>query len=623
MYRTGDLAEFRPDGSIGFLGRGDDQIALRGHRIEPAEIERVLVGQPGVREALVLAEDLPSGGRRLVAHVAGDRVPAESALVATIAGRLPSHMVPSRVITHSVLPKTSNGKFDRASLSQETAMTATEVLTQIWSDLLGRDHIGLDEDFFQIGGDSVLSVGVAARAARAGLAITPQDVLRYPTLRGLSGVVSTIEEKPVVADGPITMTPLIQQMLDTADNPNDFVVIEVLQVGPDVGVDSLRRAVDHVTEIQEPMRYRFRHNNLGWRVEHADQAGHVMDTVVLPPMGPDEELAMLTDDAAELAREIDITRGPLLRVRFYDRGPGQGGVMLWIVHHFVHDEISTVPLLEDLTSSLTDTAQAPRPPAWRAWTQHMLTAAQSDELAGELTYWTSVLRRGQSVPTAPLAATPSSEPNVINRSVKLDGRDAMLTAPGEPSREAMLAVVACAWSRWLGQPNAFVSTIGYGKPNTFRPDDRSRSVGWFTTTFPLLLPVEPGATVQDALPAIADTVRAVPNDGVGYGILQQLSPDTAVVNRLRSLQEPQILVEHKVSGVNSISIGNGPLRIKVAPIGGATPSLLAVSPIVIASAVIDGTLELYLAHDGRYDADELSRFMDHIEDAVVELAGTQ
>jgi amino acid adenylation domain-containing protein len=634
MYRTGDLAARKADGAIQFQGRADFQIALHGHRIEPAEIERALVAQPGVREAVVVRENQPSGAPRLAAHVSGENLAAD-ALIAGVAARLPAHMVPARIVMHAELPKTVNGKFDRVSLSQENAMTTTtqavqapaeQVLAGIWRELLGRDHIGRDEDFFQIGGDSILSVGVAARAARSGVAITPQDVLRYPTLRTLSAVASTPDPEPAGRPvGPIMLTPLVKHMLETVADPSDFVVIEVLDVAPGVQTDAVKAAVGRLTEMQEPLRYRFRRNSLGWRVDCAAEAGHVFDSVVLPPMDDAAELATLVADKEELIRDLDIARGPLLRSRFYDRGRARGGILLMVIHHFVYDEISTVPLLEDLNAALVEitkpgTARQPvRPTAWRDWARHVNEMAQSDELAGEVSYWTSVLTGGQAVARMPELPSPG-EAGVIHRTVQADGLAKMLTQPGAPSREAVLVAVACAWARWRGEPNAFVSTVGYGTSNAFRDKDRSQSFGWFTNTFPLLLPAQPDVALADALPAIVDTIRAVPSDGIGYGLLRHLSPPSDAVARVRGMAEPQLLVEHKVSGVEPIKVGDGLVSINQTPIPIRNESLLTVMSVIVATAVINGALHLYLAHHGRFDGTELAKFADQLEIAFAELA---
>lgn len=678
MYRTGDRAERRPDGTIAVHGRVDDQISLRGFRIEPAEVERALVAHAGVREALVVSERQTSGSLRLVAHVAGDALPDATELLAAVAERVPAHMVPARVVAHTALPKAAGGnKLDRRALSQESqepqeptmpaeqpspalpspvlSSTETErVLARVWSELLGREAIGPDDNFFEIGGDSVLSVGVAARAGRAGVAVTPQDVLRHPTLRGLAEAAAgagarngaagpeagdtrraaaqgtaAYSSPPSEPTGPIPLTPLTHRMLEGGDEaPVDFVTVEVMEVAPGVPAEAVRTALIHLVEMQEPLRYRFLHNGLGWRAECAPaEHAELLETTVLPPMGAEDELALLEADKDVLIDRLDLARGPLLQAKFYSRGPHHPAVLLLVVHHFAYDEISTVPLLEDLNGALADIAAtgAPRhetrPPAWREWTGRLHAMAQSDQLAGELTYWTSVLRTGQKGNDLPAADTPADEPGIIQRRVSAEDFAAPLTVSGPQSREAALAAVACAWARWRGQPHAYLTTVGHGSPNPYRPSDRSRSLGWFTNSFPVLLPVEPGARVPDALPGVVDALRAVPHDGIGYGILRTLSPRTAAVEQLRELTEPMVCVEHKVGGVDVIKVGDGAVRIRQSPIPAQQRTLVEVQPIMVLTAVMDGILEITLVHSQRFDAAEMTVFADHLVEAFGELSG--
>ena len=675
MYRTGDLAGRRPDGTLTVYGRVDNQISLRGFRIEPVEIERVLVAQPGVREALVVSERPASGSLRLVAHVAGEALPDGDALRAAVAARLPQHMVPSRVMLHTTLPKTASGKLDRRRLSpdppttrghqaprtpQELTMSSAEVpppslsvteaervLAGIWSELLGQDGIGPDDNFFEIGGDSVLSVGVAARAARVGVTVTPQDVLRNPTLRGLARKASTgpaAAEQPGAVPAlrhgsrpegapscPVPLTPLLHRILDDREEaPSDFVTVEVLEIAPGVPSEDIRAALAHLVELQEPLRYRFLHNKLGWRAECAEsEHTQLLDTTVLPPLSPEEELALLDTDKDELIGKLDLTRGPLLQAKLYSRGAHRPGVLLFVVHHFAYDEISTVPLLEDLNGALADIAatgtprRETRPAAWRAWAQRLHDVAQSDQLAGELTYWTSVLRAGQAGNDIPEADTPGEALGIITRQLAADEFSGPLTVSGPESREAALGAVACAWARWRGQPHAYLGTVGHGSPNPYRPADRSSSLGWFTNFFPAVLPVEPGARVPEALPGIVDALRAVPHDGIGFDILRMLSPGTEGVNRLRELPEPVVSVEHKVGGVGSIKVGDGAVRIRQSPLIAQQRTLLEVHPIVIATSVVDGVLEIVLVHHERYDPAEMEQFAEHLVQAFGELSGVE
>ncbi|PRY41581.1 non-ribosomal peptide synthetase [Umezawaea tangerina] len=634
MYRTGDLVSVRPDGTLAFHGRVDDQLSIRGHRVEPAEVERVLTAHPGVGESAVVADGRGAAVPRLVAHVAGDALPDDGRLLAALGAQLPRHLVPARIVRHRTLPRTVNGKLDRAALTthqgdpMSTPTDTERVLHGIWADLLGRESIGPDEDFFRIGGDSILSVGVAARAAGAGVSVSAQDVLRYPTLRKLAAVASpAVPPAAPVDSGPIPLTPLMLELLDAAEpvSPGapDFVVSEVLEAAPGVRPDRLRAAFAELLRVQEPLRYRFRRNRLGWRIETAEAGSEsIMDTKVLPLMDHDEELAVLTADAAELVGDLDLARGPLLRARYYDRGASRSALVLLVIHHFVHDEISTVPLLEDLNEALTGTGGGTvpaRPAAWRDWSRLLNGLAQSDELAGECDYWTSVLRQGV---TGTPPASADGDPGVVARMVEGERLAALLSASGPSSREAALCAVACGWSRWRGEPGAYLSTIGHGVPTPFRPEDRSRSVGWFTNAFPVHLPVDPATNAADALPEVTDVLRSVPNDGVGYGMLRRLSPSTPAVRELRSLAEPMGLVEHTASGMHPIGLG-GPLSIRSMPIPLPLPSLLELHPLLLSTGVVDGRTEIRIVHSGRVSAKEAEVLADRIAEAFAELgAGT-
>ncbi|WP_055557501.1 non-ribosomal peptide synthetase [Streptomyces sp. NBRC 110028] len=654
MYRTGDLARLAADGSLAFLGRADQQVEIRGHRVEPAEIERVLLGHPAVREAVVLPDGRAADATQLVAHLAGDRLPAPDALTAWAAERLPGYMVPARIATYARLPRTANGKTDRKRMVEMTTSVnapepatgaaapagdgdAERILGRIWADLLGRDSVGPDDNFFEIGGDSILSVAVAARAETAGLSLTPHDVLRRPTLRALAagtapappGGTRTAPEPP--ADAAIPLTPLMHSLLEHADDgARDFVVAEVLETSAGIRADLVRRAVARLLELHEPLRFRLRHNAISRWIERADAAPpDVMDVKVLPAMGENAELAVLEGDKDALIKDVDPARGAMLRARFYDRGPDRTGLLLLVVHHFAYDHISLVPLLEDVNSALGTPGEIPPPDSggrdgWSAWSRHLTAMATGDELAGEATYWTVVMEAGRTAGGLPEDAEqpprPGAGQGVWRRVIPADRVATALREGNSAGREAAMAAVACAWSRWRGRPDAYLMAVGEGTPNAYRPTGRSRSIGWFTNAFPVLLPVAEGQRSAEALPAVAEQLRAVPHDGVGYGILRKLSPRSPATDRICSLPEPPVLVEHTATGGEALKIGAGPAWIRSVPLVVEQRSLLAHVPVAVSSMVQDGELVIYLVHDGRLRGDRMEEFADHLADAFTELA---
>ncbi|MDQ7808843.1 condensation domain-containing protein [Amycolatopsis sp. A133] len=522
-------------------------------------------------------------------------------------------------------------------VDSDTVARAERVLTAICADLLtAGDPVRPKDNFFDLGGDSVLGVRVAARAAKDGVHFTPQQLLQCRTLAELAR--AAVVDGPAPVPGPVSSgapvpvpealraippTPIMHSFLQRVpDEVGDFVDVHTVETTPEIGAAAIRTAVGHLLALHEPLRYRLRRNALGARLEVADvTAADVFDTKVLPPLSTDEELGIVADDCLAMKAEMDPARGPLFRVRHYDRGRARGGLLVLLVNHFVFDNMSTVVVLDDLDVLLADLtagrspAPAPRPARWREWAEHLRAMAASDELSGELTYWTATLQ------AAAAAGTVGGSPGdgITTRTLADPAVAALLSAGGAEGREAALCAVSYGLARWQDAPIAFVMTEGEATPNPFRLAGRGPSVGWFTTLHPLVLPVEAGSAARDGLPEIADRARSVPNDGVGYGILRHLSPDSPGTARLRALPEPEVLVLHGPSDTSAFDSGVRLLRTRWDLSVNLKRAVASWFPLVVTSAVRDGALRLAVA--GGVGQDRLDALADEITGAFTELPG--
>jgi len=521
-----------------------------------------------------------------------------------------------------------------SSVDSDSTGHAERVLTAICADLLtGGSPVGPKDNFFDLGGDSVLGVRVAARAAKDGVHFTPQQLLQCRTLAELA--------RAAVVDGPapvpsaaapvpapeplraIPPTPIMLSFLNRVpDEVGDFVDVHTVETTPGIGAAALRTAVGHLLTLHEPLRYRLRRNLLGARLEVADvTAADVFDTKVLPPLSEEEEVGIVADDCLAMKAELDPLRGPLFRVRHYDRGRARGGLLVLLINHFVFDNMSTVVVLDDLDVLLADLAAGrtpapvPRPPRWREWAEHLRAMAASDELSGELTYWTATLRAGAAAGT--IGGSPGD--GITIKTLDNPAVATLLSAGGADGREAALCAVSCGLARWQDAPSAYVMTEGEATPNPFRLAGRGPSVGWFTTLHPLVLPVPPGSTARDCLPEIADRARSVPNDGVGYGMLQHLSPDSPGTAQLRALPEPEVLVLHGPSDTSAFDSGVRLLRTRWDLSVNLKRAVAAWFPLVVTSVVRDGALRLVVAGGGGQE--RLDALADEVLGAFAELPG--
>jgi amino acid adenylation domain-containing protein len=683
MYRTGDLGRLRPDGTIEFHGRADNQVEVRGYRVEPAEVEEVLGRHPGVREALVVGVAGPGGGTRLVAHVtAAGPVPAERELLDWVAAELPGHLVPARVLAQPSLPRTVNGKLDRRQARRLPVPTAGPaaagepaaagsggagrgpelVLADICADLLGAGPVDPDDNFFELGGDSLLGIRLAVRAANAGIHFGPPDLLRCGSLRELA---ATAPQPPApiapaaaaapahldragggpshavpagsgpAAAGPVRRhvppTPVMYGFLDglPADLA-DFVDTHVLAVPAAIDPGLLPAAVAHLVAVNEPLRYRFRRNELGWHIRCLDPPAAAVDAVdvrLLPPLCPAEEAAVLERDAATLAGQLDLTHGPVLRLRHYRRDAGQDGLILLVAHHFVFDSVSAVVLVEDLDAALAGLAAGwppavdPRRPAWRMWSEHLQDVARSDELAAELTYWTGILRAGATGPRLPRtpAGRDPEHPGIVPREAvhrEFPWPPGPVGPGSAAAADAAVGALAAGVARWQGRPEVCVMLEGAGTPNPYRPGGRPPAVGWFTSLHPALLPADPRTTG-------ADRLRAVPNDGIGYGVLRHLAPMSPALAELRSLPEPDVLIAYQANPGGLLAPGAGLLQARPELYPPPRRRVTGRFPVALRAAVGPDLLQVSILPAAGIDPAQVQALAGAVEQAFAELAGAE
>ncbi|MGW4113976.1 condensation domain-containing protein [Actinosynnema sp. NPDC004786] len=501
---------------------------------------------------------------------------------------------------------------------------AVEVLSAICADLLDVDAVSAADNFFALGGDSVLGVRVAARAAKAGVHITPQQLLQHPTLGELAAAAvvdgapaAEPEPAPVPAaapDGrPIPLTPIMRGFLEhLPDRRGDFVEVHVLELtSADITADAVRTALRHLVARHEPLRYRFRRNAVGTRAECAPDAEAPFDVVFLPP---GDEREVVEADCRALRHDLDLERGPLARARYYERGHRRGGLLALLVHHFVFDNMSTVVLMDDLDALLAEAAAGraaaprPAPAAWREWAWRLHDLAESDEVAGELAYWTAVLREGGSYGT--VAGTGGE--GLASRSV------APVDVPSASGRELALCAAASGLARVGGAAGAYLMVEGEATPNVYRRAGRGPSIGWFTSLHPVALPVAGAA--RDTLSLVVDRARSVPHDGVGYGVLRHLSPHGPGVDRLRALPEPGVLLVHVPGDMAAFDSGVGLLRSRWDLSVNLKHAMTAWFGLIIAVSERDGEVRLELSGSVGADPSGLEELADAIAAAYGEAA---
>ncbi|WP_273941667.1 non-ribosomal peptide synthetase [Kutzneria chonburiensis] len=502
LYRTGDLVRWRADGRLEYIGRADDQVKIRGFRIEPGEIEAALLRLPEVTEAAVVVRD-----NRLVGYVVGDA----SSLRERLRESLPDYMVPAVFVQLERLPVSSTGKLDRNALPAPVVQTAEWVaprtdnerlLAEIWAGVLGSERVGVQDNFFALGGDSILSIQVVSRARAAGLRLTSRDLFTHQTIAELALVVRSSADVAVpVIEGPAPLTPIQHWFFETYGPLNHFTMSMLLELPSDVDRDRLSTAIDTVIAEHEALRTRFTCAEGVWRQEPTAAPTGVLET------------------GTEISRDgLDITTGRMVKAIFI---PGETPLLFLAVHHLAVDGVSLRLLLGDIEAAYEGRPSEPTGTAFTQWS-HRLNGHTFDE---DLPYWQQI-PAAEPLPTDYVGENIAGSTRTISVGLGRDETDALLHKVPDVYRtqvnDVLLSALGQALAEWTGRDDVLIALEGHGREDLFDGVDLSRTIGWFTTQFPVALTIPGGHDWDRTLKSVKEQLRAVPQRGLSYEALRYL-----------------------------------------------------------------------------------------------------
>jgi amino acid adenylation domain-containing protein/non-ribosomal peptide synthase protein (TIGR01720 family) len=585
LYRTGDVVRYRADGALEFLGRLDEQVKVRGYRIELGEVETVIGQHALVRECVVIARADETSGKRLVAYV----VPAETLddapsaldepersssfvteLRGFLAARLPAYMLPSAFVLLAELPLTIHGKVDRRALpAPETSRPASEdsfvaprsaveiLLADIWAKVLRLDRVGIHDNFFALGGDSILSIQIVARVTQAGVHLTPKQLFQHQTIAELAAIASsasTTTAEQGIVEGPIPLTPIQRWFFARAlPDPHHFNLALLLMVLQPLQVGLFAQALHHLCMYHDALRLRFVHTGAGWQQINAGaQRSPSILRVDLTALPLAQRGAVLEATAYALQASLDLTHGLIMRVALFDYGADQPGRLLLVIHHLAVDGVSWRILLEDMQTVYTQLCRGeavqlpPKTTSFRHWAERLLAYAHTEAVRQECTYWLAGPRREVAALPTDYAAGSNTVASARSVVIALDveeTRDLLQRVPlvyQTQINDVLLTALAQAYVEWTGIPLLLVDLEGHGREEVFADVDLTRTVGWHTTIYPLLLDLRQAAGPGAALKAIKEQLRAVPQRGIGYGLLRYLSADDELIAQLAALPQAEV-----------------------------------------------------------------------------------
>ena len=608
LYRTGDMVCWLRDGTLAYLGRRDQQVKVRGFRIEVNEIESVLHQHPTVQGCVVIVREDAPNDKRLVAYVVNARADRQ-ALRAWLRERLPDYMVPSQIVLLDTLPLMPNGKLDRAALPQpiyqgrhtsEALHTSTEAqLLAIWQSVLRLETIGIDDNFFELGGDSILAIQVVARALEQNLKLRPAQLFRHQTVAQLAAVAEpfvVVRHSPApseVMDGEIPLSPIqhwfFEQNIPAPHHWNQALML----AGPaQINEARLRASVLILLAQHDALRLRFTRDEQDWHAWYdtlpEDQQSFVMED--LRDLPTDQQVATLEQRAAFWQRQFSLEHVPLLRVVLFFLNDTSR--LLLIVHHLIVDGISWRVLLDNLQRAYTGKPLPPKSASLGQWNRDLVNYAQQPEIVQDMGYWTAHSWGGDLPTDYPFNFDQHTVGQAHGTQFRLDTATTSSLLQQIPRRyrtqidDILLTALVQTLCLWANQPAITIDVEGHGRDLDLDGLDVSRTIGWFTALYPVTL------SVRDAplagLLAVKETLRSVPHHGISYGLLRYLNSATAE----QLSQQPTPSVSFNYLGQLDQSLENGLFQPAVESIGAVrSPEARRLRLFDIVGYVVDHQLQ--------------------------------
>ena len=603
MYRTGDLGRWLSDGKIEFIGRNDDQVKIRGYRIELGEIEARLKEQAGVKEAVVVAREDAPREKRLVAYYtlaaggdAGEERVRVEVLRAELGRKLPDYMVPAAFVMLEEMPLTPSGKLDRRAMPKPGTQRpelgdgyaaptndVEEKLAEVWASVLNLDRIGIHDNFFALGGDSILSIQIVVRAKEVGLHFNPRQIFQYQTIAELATVTSF--NPPAAAEqgrlsGPAPLTP-IQLDLFERELPElqHFNQALMLDLGEEIEVDALSKAIDHLVDFHDALRMRFIWaDNRRQQAYAATEDKDILWLRDLSEMSVEDcarEFAALAEAAQ---RSLNLETGPVFRALLVRLSGAKGWRLMLVAHHLVVDGVSWRILADDLWRGYQQAQQGEvvalgaKTSSYRQWASKLREAHPLAEARADATYW--LKQPGLSAAKWWVEdETGSNEEETAARVRRRLGpaeTAALLQevprAYGIQITEALLSVLGEAVRRW-GYVDCVVTAVeSHGREELSDALDVTRTVGWFTAVTPVMVDMSGQEALWERVQRAGAEIRASLNAGRSFRQLRYLLGESAEQDLLRREWEAAVSLNY-LGQVKAMGRGGRQWRIGEESIG--------------------------------------------------------
>ena len=555
LYRTGDLGKWLPDGNIEYMGRLDDQIKLRGYRIEPGEIENVLQKSEYVRQAVVMVKADEIGNKRLVGYIVPEGEYNKGEILNYLKKKLPDYMIPALWVEMESLPVTPSGKIDRKALPEPEAGSVSaeyeaprneteKALSAIWKELLHADQVGIHDNFFDLGGDSIITIQVQSRARRLGYELKPNDIFIHQTISSLSAALSertgtAITGEQGILSGKCGLLPIQQWYFEgVTSDLSHFNQSVLLSIDKSVTPEVLDKAVNKLTVQHDALRFIYHYNEdteNKWDQEYGFNTGKLIE-IDLQSCKEEDLGKEINDQSDKIQRSLDIEKGEIAKFALFKTPESDiRNRILIVIHHLAVDGVSWRIILDDLELLITglmkneEAELGVKSSSYRQWYNALKEFSSSERLLSQSIYWENAVSDIEQIPTDKEYSGEVREKDMETFTLHLDKDQTELLLHEVPRvyhtdiNDILLCALAQTLTEWSASKKIVIGLEGHGRENISDGVDTSRTVGWFTSLFPVSLEISPNWDSSDSIKRVKEQLRQIPDKGLGFGILKYLN----------------------------------------------------------------------------------------------------
>lgn len=569
IYKTGDLVRFMPDGNIEYLRRLDDQVKIRGFRIELGEIESLLNKHEMINQSIVIVREDEHSNKRLVAYIKPEdnNQNTLSELRNYLSSHLPDYMIPSVFTLLDEIPLLPNGKINKRALPKPQIddtnnsdnylapeTVKEESLTKIWEQILRVEKIGITDNFFELGGDSILGIQVIAKANQAGIKISPKNLFQFPTIQGLASVAESTKEiiaEQEILSGEVGLTP-IQKWFFSQEfkNQNHWNQSILLEVNDKLEVELLQQTISKLIQHHDALRMRFENINDEWIEQYSSVNKKIpFEHFDLSQLSTENKIVEIEKQSKEIQNSLDIGSGPIFKCAYFHLGDNHSNRLLIVAHHLIIDGVSWRILTEDIQNIYgqlkmgTEVTLPAKTTSIKYWSKRLSDLIDDKEFMKQNDYWDKFSIDNLANEDKLSFPNINTESSVKILSLSLDEELTETLLKEVPKKyhteinDVLLTALVLTNSIINGKRKMSVSLEGHGREDLFDDVNISRTIGWFTSLYPIELDLDSTMTRVESLIIIKEQLRKVPNNGIGYGILRHLLSENIKNSDLSHLPE--------------------------------------------------------------------------------------